>query len=65
MSTSLEDLVYDTSDPLRHIGRVEALKGKKAWVRWHRAYASWVEITKLSTDVQDKVMGDKLGPVAT
>lgn len=65
MAASLDDLVYDTSDPLRHIGMVQQVKGKKAWVRWHRGYASWVEREKLSTDVQGKSMGEKLGPIAT
>jgi hypothetical protein len=61
MEIALDALVYETTDPLRHVGKVQQLKGKRAWVRWHGGYGSWVEKTKLSTDVPEgKVMGDKL-----
>ena len=62
----LHKFVYDTTDPLRWVGRVDEVKGRMARIFWHESYVTWVDIKNLSTEVPDDIdHGDKLGPVAT
>ena len=62
MSIGVESIVIEKKDPIRHVGIIEGTKGKKAYVRWHAGYASWVLLADLEVAPEGKEMGDRLGP---
>jgi hypothetical protein len=41
------DRITDAQDDEHHVGKIEVIGVSKAFVRWHKGYATWVPIVRL------------------